>query len=60
MSAETGVEGLRVLSTNHNVAQFLEPFDSLARAKGLTVFARIDLYAVTPHDPASHYVRPGC
>jgi uncharacterized protein (DUF302 family) len=42
MSAETAVEGLRVLSTNHNVAQFLERFDSLARAKGLTVFARID------------------
>lgn len=42
MNAETTVDGLRVLSTNHTVAEFLERVDSMATARGLKVFARID------------------
>jgi len=42
MSADAAVEGLRVLPTKHTVAKILERVDSLARSKGLTVFARID------------------
>ncbi|MGA2711121.1 MAG: DUF302 domain-containing protein [Steroidobacteraceae bacterium] len=42
MGAETTVGGLRVLSTSRTVADVLERVDSLARKRGLTVFARID------------------
>jgi uncharacterized protein (DUF302 family) len=42
MTPETAIDGLRVLPTNHTVADVLERVDSLARARGLTVFARVD------------------
>lgn len=42
MSVDPGVEGLRVLSTQHTVADVLRRVQSLARAKGLTVFVQID------------------
>ncbi len=42
MSTEMTVDGLRVISTNHSVAEILSRVDSLSRAKGLTVFARFD------------------
>jgi uncharacterized protein (DUF302 family) len=36
------VEGLRILPTQHTVAEILKRIQSLARARGLTVFAQID------------------
>jgi len=42
MSASTAVEGLRILRAEHTVAEVLERVRSLARARGLTVFAQID------------------
>jgi uncharacterized protein (DUF302 family) len=42
MSSKTAVDGLRVLPTKKTVAEILERVVSLARAKGLTVFAQID------------------
>ena len=42
MSADTTVQGLCTLPTQHSVADTLARIESLARARGLTVFARID------------------
>ena len=42
MSPDTAVDGLRILPTQHSVAQVLQRVESLARARGLTVFAQID------------------
>jgi uncharacterized protein (DUF302 family) len=42
MSANITVDGLRVLPTQHTVADILARVESLARARGLTVFAKID------------------
>jgi uncharacterized protein (DUF302 family) len=41
MSA-AAVNGLRILPTQHTVAEVLSRVQSLARARGLTVFAQID------------------
>ncbi len=45
MNASTSVDGLRVLRTEHTVAEVLDRVQSLARARGLTVFAQIDFSA---------------
>jgi uncharacterized protein (DUF302 family) len=42
MSTEGTVQGLRILPTQHGVAAALSRLEALARARGLTVFARID------------------
>jgi uncharacterized protein (DUF302 family) len=42
MSTEITVPGLRILPTQRSVADTLSRFETLARARGLTVFARID------------------
>src|ERR1700680_4724793 len=42
MNADTTVDGLRILPTQHTVAEVLQRVESLARARGLTVFAQID------------------
>jgi uncharacterized protein (DUF302 family) len=42
MSPDTAVDGLRILPTQHSVSQVLQRVESLARARGLTVFAQID------------------
>jgi uncharacterized protein (DUF302 family) len=42
MSANIDVEGLRVLPTQHTVADILRRVVALAEARGLTVFAQID------------------
>lgn len=42
MSADTVVDGLKILPTQHTVAEVLSRVQSLARARGLTVFAQID------------------
>ncbi len=42
MSAASTVDGLRVLPTQHTVADVLRRVQALARARGLTVFAQID------------------
>jgi uncharacterized protein (DUF302 family) len=42
MSADAAVDGLRILPTQHTVADVLRRVQSLARARGLTVFAQID------------------
>jgi uncharacterized protein (DUF302 family) len=42
MSADRTVDGLRVLPTRHTVTDVLGRVESLARARGLTVFAKID------------------
>ena len=42
MSPQGAVDGLRVLPTQHTVADVLRRVQSLAQAKGLTVFAQID------------------
>jgi uncharacterized protein (DUF302 family) len=42
MSTKTPVDGLRVLPTKHAVAEILRRVVSLARSKGLTIFAQID------------------
>jgi uncharacterized protein (DUF302 family) len=42
MSPTTAVDGLRILPTEHSVPQVLQRIESLARARGLTVFAQID------------------
>jgi len=42
MSPTVAVEGLRILPTQHSVAQVLQRVESAARARGLTVFAQID------------------
>jgi len=42
MNSNVDVDGLRVLPTRHTVAEVLGRVQSLARARGLTVFAQID------------------
>ena len=42
MGAANAVGGLRVLPTQHTVADVLRRVQTLARARGLTVFAQID------------------
>jgi uncharacterized protein (DUF302 family) len=42
MSSPIAVDGLRILATEHCVPQVLQRVESLARARGLTVFAQID------------------
>jgi uncharacterized protein (DUF302 family) len=42
MSTGAAVDGLRILPTQHSVAQVLERVQSLARKRGLMVFAQID------------------
>jgi uncharacterized protein (DUF302 family) len=42
MTLKSAVDGLRILSTQHGVADVLRRVQSLARAKGITVFAQID------------------
>jgi uncharacterized protein (DUF302 family) len=42
MQPDTTVDGLKALPTKHSVAEILERIDSLAQARGITVFARID------------------
>jgi uncharacterized protein (DUF302 family) len=42
MNSNVDVDGLRVLPTQHSVAEVLQRVQSLARARGLTVFAQID------------------
>lgn len=42
MTAKVSVDGLRVLPTRHTVAEILERVVSMARVKGLTIFAQID------------------
>jgi uncharacterized protein (DUF302 family) len=42
MKAETTVDGLRILPTKHTVAEILTRVKSLARARGVMVFSRID------------------
>src|ERR1700694_3578519 len=42
MNTDAAVAGLRILPTQHAVADLLQRVQSLARARGLTVFAQID------------------
>jgi len=42
MTTNAAVAGLRILPTQHTVAEVLQRVQSLARARGLTVFAQID------------------
>jgi uncharacterized protein (DUF302 family) len=42
MIADAAIDGLRLLPTQHAVAVVLQRVQSLARARGLTVFAQID------------------
>src|SRR5277367_188083 len=42
MNTNISVDGLRILPTQHTVADILKRVQSLARARGLTVFAQID------------------
>ena len=42
MTANDAVAGLRILPTQRTVAEVLQRVQSLARARGLTVFAQID------------------
>jgi uncharacterized protein (DUF302 family) len=42
MIANAAIDGLRILPTQHTVADVLQRVQSLARARGLTVFAQID------------------
>ena len=42
MNSNFDVDGLRVLPTQHSVAEVLRRVQSLARARGLTIFAQID------------------
>jgi uncharacterized protein (DUF302 family) len=42
MTEKTAVEGLRILPTQHTVADILRRVQALAAARGLTVFAQID------------------
>ncbi len=42
MNGETTVNGLHVLPTKHTVAEILQRVVSLARTRGLTIFAQID------------------
>jgi uncharacterized protein (DUF302 family) len=42
MSVPSSVEGLRLLPTERSVADVLASVESIAREKGMTIFARID------------------
>jgi uncharacterized protein (DUF302 family) len=42
MNITAAVDGLRVLATQHSVADVLQRLQSLARGRGMTVFAHID------------------
>lgn len=42
MAGQIAVEGMRILPTRRTVADALSRVESLARTRGLTVFARID------------------
>ena len=42
MSTNAAVAGLRILPTQHTVADVLQRVQALARARGLTVFGQID------------------
>lgn len=42
MSISTSVDGLRILPTQHTVTEVLRRVQSIAHARGLTVFAQID------------------
>jgi uncharacterized protein (DUF302 family) len=42
MSANAPVDGLRILPTQHSVSDVLGRVQSIARARGLTIFAQID------------------
>jgi uncharacterized protein (DUF302 family) len=42
MSTGAAVDGMRILPTQHSVAKVLERVQSLARERGLMVFAQID------------------
>ena len=42
MNATVTVDGLRILPTDHGVTDVLQRVQSLARARGITVFAQID------------------
>ncbi|MEP6546379.1 MAG: DUF302 domain-containing protein [Gammaproteobacteria bacterium] len=42
MNAAGAVDGLQILPTQHTVADILRRVQTLARARGLTVFAQID------------------
>ena len=42
MSTDAAVAGLRILPTRHGVAEVLNRVQTLARARGLTIFAQID------------------
>ena len=48
MSTGAAVDGLRILPTQHSVAQVLERVQSLARKRGLMVFAQIDSAELPP------------
>jgi uncharacterized protein (DUF302 family) len=42
MSVNAAVNGLRILPTQHSVAEVLKRVESIARARGLMIFAQID------------------
>lgn len=42
MSTENSVQGLRIIATRRSVADALSRLETIAQARGLTVFARID------------------
>jgi uncharacterized protein (DUF302 family) len=42
MSTDAAVAGLRILPTQHSVAEVLNRVQTLARARGMTIFAQID------------------
>jgi len=42
MSTDAAVAGLRILPTRHSVAEVLNRVQTLARVRGMTIFAQID------------------
>lgn len=42
MGTENSIPGLRILATRHSVPDVLSRLETLARARGLTIFSRID------------------
>lgn len=57
MNADSTVAGLRILPTQHTVADVLRRVQTSARARGLTVFAQIDCSAMRSA-PGWSRVRP--